>query len=161
MKLNKLLSSEFLIKDVDAYIFKLGLVRQKFESKKYEFYRYLVILASISFVIKSAISIVIYHFKSNQLANYERMFVWIGDYTFYIPKIKYHINGVVIIVFVQTTAIQILHNKLISNRNFVNFEWMKPFEMLAGKLKPYKIGFTCCDDVKKFVKRFYNYIQFN
>ena len=160
MLLNKVLPKEFRIKDVDVYIYKLGLIKKQHESKKYQLFRYLVLFTAILNAIKSVISILIYHFKANQIDQYERLFVWIGDYTFYIPKIRYHINAVVIVVVIQTTAIQILHNKLICDRNYANFNWIKPFGMLEGKIKPSEIGFTNHDDVRKFVKRFFVLICF-
>lgn len=160
MLLNKVLPENFQIKDVDVYIYKLGLIKKQHESKKYKLFRYLVLFTAILNAIKSVISILIYHFKVDQIHQYERLFIWIGDYTFYIPKVRYHINAVVIVIIIQTTAIQILHNKLICNRNYAIFNWIKPFEMLSGKIKPSEIGFTNHDDVREFVKRFFVSICF-
>lgn len=151
--LNKFLLDENIIKDVDVFIHKLGLIKQQNETRIDRLFRYLIILTSILYGIRSTIALMIYRFKSGQLNQYERIFIWLGDYSYQIPKIRFHVHVIIIVFIIQTSSIQILHNKLLANRNYVSFKWLKPFEMLAGKLKPSQIGLTKCDDLNHFIKR--------
>ena len=148
MHLNKF---KMQIKDVNVYIYKLGLVKYQSESRKFRLFRYLIVSTAILFAIKGFLSIFIYYFKSNQIHRFERFFVWLGDYTFYIPNIRLHLNAIFIVFVLQTTSIQILHNKLIKRNN--DFSWMRLFAVIAGKLNPDKIQFTNWNDLIVFIKR--------
>lgn len=151
--MNKFLSDENIIIDVDVFIHKLGLIKRQNQTRINQLFRYLIILTSILYGIRSIIALMIYRFKSDQLDKYERIFIWLGDYSYQIPKIRFHVHVIIIVFIMQTSSIQILHNKLLANRNYVSFKWLKPFEMLAGKLKPSQIGFTNCYDLNHFIKR--------
>ena len=150
--LDKLLYNENQVKNVDEYIYKLGLIKKSNESKSYRWYRYSVTLICILYGLKAVVSLLIYLFKANQIKSYEKTFVWLGDFTYYLPRIRFHINIMIVVFILQTSSIQILHNKLLAKRNYENFNWMKPFEMVSGKLKPCESGFTSWNDVIRFVK---------
>ena len=150
--LNKLLSEEIQVKNVDEYIYVLGLLKKQNQTKLYRLYRYLVALSCLLYGPKSFATLLIYLLKTKEIKQYEKVLIWFGDFTYYLPRIRFHINIMVPVYTLQTSSIQILHNKLLADKNYI-FKWMKPFEMLSGKLKPCKIGFTNWDDVIMFAKR--------
>lgn len=151
--LNKVLKGENVMNDVDVFIYKLGLIKRQNESRKYRWIRYFFTSTAILFLIRSVVSMMIYHYKSNEIQKFERYFVWFGDFTYFIPKIRFHLNLTYFLFIIQTTSVQILHNVLIWDQNNQSFYWLKPFEMLAGKLKPSEIGFTNQDDLRVFIRR--------
>lgn len=155
MMLNKVLQSEFVVKDVDHFIYKLGLIRQQNESKKYRLFRYFNTILGLIILVKFWTSISIFILKCHQIDEYKQIIVYLGDLTFYVPKIRIHFNLLLSMFFSQEILFQFYHNKLLlSNGKFNQFKWMKLFEMLSGKIKPSKVGFTHWNDVMLLIKRF-------
>ena len=154
MMLNKVLQSEFVVKNVDEFIYKLCLIRQQNESKKYRFFRYFNTILGQIILVKFWTSISIFTLKSHQIDQYKQIILYLGDLTFYTPKIRIHFNLLLSMFFCQSILFQFRHNKLlISNGKFCEFKWMKLFQMLNGKIKPSEIGFTHWNDVMLLVKR--------
>ena len=153
-KLNKHLTGENQIENIDQFIYSFGLIKKQNESRNYRLFRYFVMSIAVLFLLRSTSALIIYIFKSNQVNRFERFLVWIGDYTYYIPKLRFHANIVFNIFIVQILLTQFLHNKLLfSNGKYRKFHWFKLFDMLSGKIKPSKLGFNHWDDVILFTKR--------
>ena len=104
---------------------------------------------------KYIISIFIFGFKANEMEKYKNLIIYLGDFTLYTSKIRIHFNMVFVAFITQSLLIQFSHNKLLfSDGKFNQFRWMKIFEMLAGKVKPLRVGFLYWNDVVVFAERF-------
>ena len=72
--LDKLSYDEYQVKNVDQYIYKLGLIEKSNESRLYRWCRYLVVLIYVLYAQKGFVLLMIYLFKANQIESYEKVF---------------------------------------------------------------------------------------
>lgn len=152
--LNKVLQREFVIKNADDYLIKLGLIAYKNEERNHSLIRFFLFILGFIFLGKFWSSIGIWLLKCKDTNNCRQWNKYLGDLTLCSPKIRIHFNTVLSMFVCQSFITQITHNKMIYDGNFNDFKWMKLFHMLNGKIKPSQMGFTCSKDVIKFVNRF-------
>lgn len=123
------ITSENQIENIDKLIYSFGLIKKQNQSRNYRLFRYFIMSIAVLFLLRSAL--IIYIFKSNQVNRFERFLAWIGDYTYYIPKLRFHANIVFNIFVVQILLTQLLHNKLLfSDGKYQKLHWLKPLYML-------------------------------
>ena len=153
--IHKVLSKENRTEEVDEYFFKIGYLKLKIqnESKKFRLFRYLVAIIPLIVATKFLTSILIYYYKSNQIDQYRMLLISINDFTYFMPKIRIHANLVLLFGLVNASIQQFVHYKLLYSNGGQQFNWMKLFQMLSGKVKPSEIGLIHWDDVMVLVKR--------
>lgn len=152
--INNVLSEENKINDFHVILSKIGFINKQNETKKFRLFRYFVIIAPLIFSIKCLISILIYYYKSNEIDKFERLLISLNDFMYYFPKLRIHGNFLLIIwSFGHVSAVQLTYYYLLHSNDGQQFHWMKPFEMLSGKIKPSEIEFTHWNDVMMLVKR--------
>ena len=153
MQTNKVLAKENQINDVDVYLYKVGFIKKHNESRLFRCFRYFVMIAPVIMNVKCICSILIFYFKSNQIDQYKMLLLSLNDFTYYMPKIRFHLNLLYLVSFGNTSLLQFWHYKLLHSNGGLKFYWMKVFEMLSGKIKPSEIGLTHWDDVMVLMKR--------
>ena len=89
----------------------------------------------------------------NWVNQYKMLLTFINDFTYFMPKIRIHANLVLLFGLVNASIQQFVHYKLLYSNDGLQFNWMKLFQMLSGKVKPSEIGLTNWDDVMMLVKR--------
>lgn len=72
------------------------------------------------------------------------LLISIHDFTYFMPKIRFHANMAFIISMFKITVLQIVHHFLLHSNGGQQFRWMKSFEMLSGKVKLSEIMMTLC-----------------
>ena len=66
------------------------------------------------------------------------LFYYLGDWAVFIPGGRIHFNIAKVIYFSISSISQILHYWY--SRKGISYEWIKPFEMMAGIKTPKQIG---------------------
>lgn len=148
-----LLTEEKRINGVDSYFYNIGLIKRQKEKRSKSWFRYFVIIAPVIFSVKCLYSILIYYYKSDQIDQYKMLLISIHDFTYIMPKIRFHANMAFIISMFKITTLQIVHHFLLHSNDGQKFRWMKLFEMLSGKVEPSEMGISDYHDLMLFVKR--------
>ena len=146
---NKLLPKNLIIPDVGMHLYKIGLTNHYFGNNQIKrsliHNPMLVFIMALIEVLVSIISLC----NTNQDMD---LFYYLGDQSAFIPGVRIHFNIGKVIWFSISLISQILHYWY--SRKGISYEWIKPFEMMAGIKTPKQIGINNC-----FSKLFYH--EFN
>jgi len=151
---NQKIPFRFIVKDGVEKLYRLGHsgTRKRssdlLEPKWHKCLRYIIGLMYLTVIIKSAIFILLYMTLSEDEADNERIFVYLGEYAHELPQIRLHWNVSLIQPFMMCFNLHQLHLR----NDYVNTEWSELLDCLTGYLKPSEIGLKNAKDIQKILK---------
>lgn len=134
-----------LLNSVGSHLFKAGLGVKcrdlNVPTSKFDPYKkYVAAFLYLLFVIRCIISLC--HSDQN-----ERLFIYIGDISYFIPGIRIHFNIMAIGFCGLCFVSQVLH----WNKN--NYPWLLVFKMMSGFVSPSDIGLNDVNGIKQLLNR--------
>ena len=135
----KVLPLSYVIPHAGMHLYKIGLTNHYFGHNQIK--RSLIhnpMLVFIMALIEILVSII-------SLCNTNKnmdLFYYLGDWCAFIPGVRIHFNIAKVIFFSISPISQILHYW--HSRKEISYEWIKPFEMMAGIKTPKQIGINNC-----------------
>ena len=139
IKSNKFLQKNLIIPNAGNHLYKSGLTNYYIGNNQIKrsliHNPMLVFIMALIEVLVSIISLC----NTNQNMD---LFYYLGDFTAFIPGIRIHFNVAKVIYFSISPISQILHYWY--SRKRISYEWIKPFEMMAGIKTPKQIGINNC-----------------
>ena len=135
----KILSKNLKIPDAGNHLYKFGLTNYYIGNN--EIKRSLIhnpMLVFIMALIEILISIIS---LCNTNENMD-LFYYLGNWVAFIPGVRIHGNMTLALYFSISLISQILHYWY--SRKGISYEWIKPFEMMAGIKTPKQIGINNC-----------------
>ena len=150
--LSKKIRPKIIIKDAVDILYKLCLCsdrKLKRESKLHRFIRYILRLSYTMIILRSILLLVLYLKCSEDQIESSRIFVYLGDFSYYLPQIRIHWNVFVVQGYSMCFLLHLLH--MMYNKN--TLKSLDLLNCLTGDIKPYKIGLHNEEDIKKIIKR--------
>src|SRR5260221_734154 len=156
ININKFLPRSYIIPDAGMHLYKIGLTNYCIGNN--EIKRSLIhnpMLVFIMALIEVLVSIIS---LCNTNENMD-LFYYLGDQSVFIPGIRIHFNIVKVIFYSISPISQILHYWY--SRKGISYEWIKPFEMMAGIKTPNEIGINNCFSKLVILFSKFFYYEFN
>jgi hypothetical protein len=142
----------FIVKDTIDILYKFGLSshrKLKRENKLHKCLRYILPLCYAINSLKPFLLLILYKIWSEDQIESSRIFVYLGDFTYYLPQIRIHWNATVVQCFLISVILHLWHMK----QDNVKLKSLDLLDCLSGKIEPYKIGLHNVEDIKKIIKR--------
>jgi len=145
------------IDDVVKHMYRIGISPFKQvnikESKRHKYFRYFLALLYATVTSRNILLASLYiNMNQDQINNWERMFICLGDNAFYYPLIRTHWNLMVALISFICFMLQILHLKLSRRDDYMSFKWLQILRVLDGNLDVSEIGLSNKGDIDKLAK---------
>ena len=153
----KIKLKKYHCKDGWSQIHRLGLCRQSLdeesgvnESKSHRWLRIGILIAIVMFIVKQFSLLMIYHNqeKDGEYIFDEIMFKWFGDYFFFEPKIRKHLNIILIVEVIGPLQTQLFYHRLWRNGRMRCIPTIKLFQVFAGMRSSKELGLAWLDVIK-------------
>jgi hypothetical protein len=157
----KIKLKKYHCKDGWSQIHRLRLCRQSLdeesgvnESKSHRWLRIGIFIAICMLMVKQCCLIMFYHNKEKE-GEYvidEIMLKWFGDYFFFEPRIRKHLNIILIVEVIGPLQTQLFYHRLWRNGSMRCIPTVKLFQVFAGMRSSKELGLGC-QEVIKLMKR--------
>ncbi len=137
------LPENLIIQSSGYHLYKIGLLKKPFEEKKWNRYNPIIPIVIIGIIITKCFLSLTFS-ESDQ-----RLLIYIGDWSYFIPGIRIHLNLFVI----NFWGLSLVSQLICLLRKGYTQSWLKPFSMMSGIISPKSIELLRAKDVKKLLKR--------
>jgi len=160
----EMIPTQFIIRDAIDIMHRLGLLATKHASsiqakKKDKLLRYILsIVYILNFLHHSHFVFMYLTMDEDQIKKNERLFIMLGEFTYFIPEIRIHWNIQLMMYFGGVAA---LHYSYVRISSKARNEWADLLDFLTGEIKPQDFGLHDIHDIEKILKRLvpFNFVE--
>jgi hypothetical protein len=144
---SRILSRDKIVEDAEKQLYNVRLLCKKleqiYEPRNHRYYRYFIIFICIIFGIRCVASV---YFYNNEEAS-KILAIYFGDFTYFIPQVRFHFNLLCIAFAVLDIVCYIIFNCS------KDLPWLNIFVMMKGLITPASIDLTTEQQITSLIKR--------